>query len=390
MKDSRGIVFENVKIIGANAGNANADGIDWLGGGDTVVKDSFIRAADDILAMQGSWEGYGPVAFAVQGNPVTNVTVEDSVLSTSISNVVRAGWPKKNFEGGHFLLRNSDVLHMGLGGCGIPFALMELWADPNGRGKSADFHFDDVRMEDWYSLTQLMEPVDGISNVKFTDVFGLELPAMAPSLLKGRVSGVELENTVLGGATAQSDAGMPIVVKDGAEQPTFSESGPRAEIAWTGGLLRPGKKVSFEAMIPAGAAAKGWKYEWSFGDGSRAHGRKTKHKFPDTAGTLWDGSGRFRVLLHLRDSAGRNGWRYAPVVIANELRPAQSVVSRAPGLSYSYFETERPELSAMSDGSAAVSSGTSAIFEVSKLRKRPEGYGVAFDGLARGTGGWRL
>ena len=102
MKDSRGVRFENVKVIGANEGNANADGMDWLGGGDTVVKDSFFRAADDIFAMQGSWEGYGPAAFAVAGKPVTGVTVEDSVLSTSISNVVRAGWPEKNFEGRPF------------------------------------------------------------------------------------------------------------------------------------------------------------------------------------------------------------------------------------------------------------------------------------------------
>ncbi len=166
MKDSHDILFNNIKVIGANAGNANADSMDWLGGGDTVVKDSFFRAADDVFAMQGAWEGYGPAAFAVDGNPVTNIHVEDSVLSTSISNIVRAGWPEKNFEGGHFLMRNTDVLHMGLSGCGIPFALMEIWADPNGRGPSSDYVFEDIRLEDWYALTELMEPAPGIATVR--------------------------------------------------------------------------------------------------------------------------------------------------------------------------------------------------------------------------------
>ena len=381
MKESRDITFENVKIIGANSGNANADGIDWLGGGDTVVKNSFIRAADDVLAMQSSWEGYGPVAFAVQGNPVTNVTVEDSVLSTSISNVVRAGWPEKNFEGGNFLMRNSDILHMGLGGCGIPFALMEMWAYPNGRGKSAGFRFEDVRLEDWYSLTQLMEPVDGISNVQFRDVFGLELPAVVPSLLKGKVEGVSLEGVGQAGAPAQNNTEIPISVEDGAEQPSYPAVGMVAKITFRDGLVRPKQKVGFEASDAKSRENKGLKYEWSFGDGTRAHGRKVKHRFPDAAGTLWDGSGRFRVLLHVSDGAGRNSWAYAPVVVSDELRPTLAVSSRDPGLLYQYRESDRPELAPAEAESASGNVGTSAAFAVKELRKRPEGYRVAFDGL---------
>jgi polygalacturonase len=130
MKDSSGIRFDNFKTIGANKGNANADGMGWLGGGDTVVHDSFFRAADDVFSMESSWEGYGAQAFAVEGSPVTNIRVEERVLSTSISSVVLAGWPEKNFMGGGFSMVNSDVIHAGLGGCGIPFALMEFWADP--------------------------------------------------------------------------------------------------------------------------------------------------------------------------------------------------------------------------------------------------------------------
>ena len=38
MTESRHILFDNIKVIGANQGNANADGLDWLGGGDTIVR----------------------------------------------------------------------------------------------------------------------------------------------------------------------------------------------------------------------------------------------------------------------------------------------------------------------------------------------------------------
>ncbi len=39
--ESRNVTLDNVKVIGGCAGNANQDGMDWLGGGDTVVRDSF-------------------------------------------------------------------------------------------------------------------------------------------------------------------------------------------------------------------------------------------------------------------------------------------------------------------------------------------------------------
>jgi hypothetical protein len=319
MKDSRGIRFDNFKTIGANKGNANADGMDWLGGGDTVVKDSFFRAADDIFAMQGAWEGYGPTAFAVDGNPVTNIRVEDSVLSTSISNVVRAAWPEKNFEGGGFSMVNSDVIHAGLGGCGIPFALMELWADPNGRGKSGGYSFENVRMEDWYSLTQVMQqPVEGVNGVHFKDVFALEQPSMVPSEVRGKVHGVVLDGVSVNGTVATKDADVPMLVTEGAEQPTYLASGPVARIGMANGLVKAGQKVRLEGL----GAPGGVKYQWSFGDGTFGHGRVVKHSFPDTDGTLLDGSGRFRVLLHVSDAAGRNAWAYQPVVVASELTPA--------------------------------------------------------------------
>ena len=44
MKDSTGLKFDDLRVIGGNPGNANQDGMDWIGSGDSVVNNAFIRA----------------------------------------------------------------------------------------------------------------------------------------------------------------------------------------------------------------------------------------------------------------------------------------------------------------------------------------------------------
>ncbi len=385
MKDSRRIAFDNVKVIGANAGNANADGMDWLGGGDTTVRNSFFRAADDIFAMQTSWEGYGPVAFAVQGSPVTNISVENAVLSTSVSNIVRAGWPGKNFEGGNFTLSNSDVLHMGLGGCGVPFALMELWADPHGRGRSSGFHFNDIRLEDWYSLTDLEQPTPGIQDATFTDIAALELPARVPSVLSGDVTDVSFDNIVSAGTLATTEASLPLTRTEGAPPPTISETGPRAHIVSSTGLIRPRDKVHFEAITDGDSSTglhddpRSLHYDWTFGDGARAHGPKVTHRFPDTAGTLRDGTGRFRVLLHISAPGNRHTWLYQPVVVSDALLPAQPTLpGQTPGITFRYTE-HNPDIPIAAPAPTNSQIGTQPTFSLTSLH-RAEDYSLFLDG----------
>ncbi len=378
MKDSHHIRFQNFKTIAASDGNANGDGLDWLGGGDTVVDDSFLRAADDVFALQSSWEGYGPKAFAVQGLPVRNIHITRSVVSTSISNIVRAGWPEKNFEGGNFSMEDSDVLHAGLGGCGIPFALMELWADPNGRGLSDGFAFRNIRLEDWYSLTQLMEPVDGIHNARFTDISALETPAMVPSEIRGVVEGTTLDNVRLAAPPATSAADIPLTVANGAEAPIFAANGPQAIIHYDSGLLRPGRKIHFEATGPA---TNGERYDWTFGDGAHASGRTVSHIFPDAAGTLLDGSGRFRVLLHVASPEGRETWTAEPVVLADALEPAPAPTSQAaPGLLFRAIQSEHPTLAALMPDTATAATGTATQLSPAP-RPRDRNYALAFNGF---------
>ena len=370
MKGTRNVRFDNFKQIGANQGNANADGMDWLdGSGDTTVHDSFIRAADDIFALQDSWEGYGPKAFAIDGVPVKHMHIDDSVVSTSISNVVRAGWPEKSFAGGDFSMTNVDVIHAGLGGCGIPFALMEVWADPHSRGEGGGFHFDNIRLEDWYALVWAQQqPIGGISDLSFRDIFALETPSSMRSELEGRVHGVSFDNVSMAGKVAAKDSDVPVSVIDGADEPTFAQTGPTARITIPSGLIRPGQKVRLEA-----APGMRLKYEWTFGDGTHAQGRVVKHRFPDGQGTLLDNTGRFRVLLHVTDANKRNAWSYAPVVVAQALQPAVSpAINTSTGLLWQSFE---------SPSQVASASGITPTFNPGIASAGSTGYKASFSGL---------
>ena len=98
MKDSTGFRYDDLRVMGGNPPNANQDGMDWLGGGDTVVNNAFLRASDDDLAMEGNWDGYDEADMLRPGSDVSNILVENSELSTSISNVVRIGVAAKDFQ----------------------------------------------------------------------------------------------------------------------------------------------------------------------------------------------------------------------------------------------------------------------------------------------------
>ncbi len=323
MENSRHIGFYNVKVIAATPGDANGDGIDWLGGGDTTVRDSFFRAADDVFALYSNWLGYSEEAFHTPGEPVTNISIENTVVSTSISNTIRVAWPEKIGSTAHFHMRDVDVLHTGSGDCKVPFAFFELWADPNGQGQHSDYTFDNIRLEDWYSLYQIRYPNPSVRDVHFRGVWAMDGPGMVASALKGDVSGVSLEDTA-------ATAGRPAEVLAGAAAPEIKPAQVDAGFTYTTGLLQPRQKIAFTAQAPE---ADGRRFEWLFGDGTRAVGRDARHSFPDAGGTLLDGSGRFRVLLHVTGRGGAESWHSEPVVVATRplapLSPGSASPARA-------------------------------------------------------------
>ena len=312
MKDSRHIGFYNVKVIGGNPSDANQDGLDWLGGGNTTVVNSFFRASDDVFALQGNWEGYDLPLLTRPGKDVTNITIEDTVASTSISNIIRVAWPQKTFNSAHFHMRDVDVIHTGFGSCKVPFAFFELWADPDGKGSHSDYSFRDIRLEDWYSLFQVRQPLPQVRDVQFQNVWAMDGPAMVPPVLQGDVRGVRLEDASLAGFR---DA--ETVVSGSAEAPVLKPSTLDASFRYTGGLLRPHRPVSFTA---AGPDVAGLRYDWIFGDGTRAEGHSVQHTFADSLGTDLDGSGRFRVALHVTDRTHADqAWATRHLVLASAM-----------------------------------------------------------------------
>jgi PKD repeat protein len=157
----------------------------------------------------------------------------------------------------------------------------------------------------------------------------------------------------------------------------------RADFRYSGGLLRPGYKVFFDA---SGSGPHIKSYEWLFGDGTSASGQRVTHKFPDAQGTMWDGSasaaGRFRVMLMVVDKNGGQDALYQPVVIATALHPANANADTdsrpAPGLDYSYYETANPTLAAISAMLPTATGITTAID--ASIRKRDTNYGIVEDG----------
>ena len=321
MKDSTGFRFDDLRVIGGDPGNANQDGMDWLGGGDTVVNHAFFRASDDNLAALGNWDGYTEAAMVAPGADVNNVLVENSEFSTSISNVVRLGWPQKTYNLHNFTLRDSDVLHAGIGACGQTFGLLGFWGANGASGDHSGVTFENLLLDNWYSLVQMEQEKPSLHGFAFRNIWALDQPPLAESTITGDVSDVTFDNVKYGQARVTSDAEIPLAVSGGAAQPAFAPA-PALAAAFSVNpqIIAPRQKVTLTAQDVPGA-----QYTWLFGDGSSAHGRRVRHRFPDALGTELDGrngAGRFRVLLHVTDKTGHQDWAAQGVVAVGQWHDA--------------------------------------------------------------------
>lgn len=383
MKDSSGFTYEDLRVIGGNPGNANQDGMDWLGSGNTIVRNSFLRASDDVFAMEGNWDGYNEEDMVRPGQDVQNITIENSVLSTSISNVVRAGWPQKIFNSKNFTLRNSDILHGGIGACGQTFALLGFWGANGAKGDHSGFTFENLFLDNWYSLVQLEQEQPALHGFTFRNIWALDQPPLAGSTITGEVRDVVFDNVKYGQARIASDADLPLAFTGGAEPPRFAAAPdpnhtPVAAFTVDPPIFAPGQEVTFTAQ-PSPEAH----FTWLFGDGTQATGRRARHRFPDAEGTELDGTkngaGRFRVLLHAEDNQGNQDWAAQGVVaVAHWQDAAPAAGTMALGLNWKIYPgawTELPDLSA----EHAVFSGESPNLHVDAQGFTE--YAAAWDGL---------
>ncbi|HUX45646.1 MAG TPA: hypothetical protein VMV57_12920, partial [Terracidiphilus sp.] len=210
MKDSHGFLYDDLRVIGGNPGNANQDGMDWLGTSDGLVRNSFFRTSDDVIALMGNWDGYTDEEITRPGRDVQNIVVENSELSTSISNVVRVGWPRKVFNSRNFTLRDSDVLHAGIGACGQTFGLIGFWGANGSEGKHTGYTFENIWMDNWYSLAQLEQEKPELRDFTFKNIWALDQPPLAESTITGQVSGVTFANVKYGQEEVKRAAQVPL------------------------------------------------------------------------------------------------------------------------------------------------------------------------------------
>jgi len=378
MKDSTGFVYDDLRVMGGNPGNANQDGMDWLGGGNTVVRNAFLRASDDVFAMLGNWDGYTEADLTRPGHDVENILIEHSVLSTSISNVVRAGWPQKIFNSRNFTLRDSDILHGGIGACGQTFGLLGMWGAKGASGSHSGYTFENLFLDNWYSLVQIEQQQPALRGFTFRNIWALDQPPLAGSTLMGDVAGVTFDNVKYGQTRVATNADVPLVLTDGAQPATFTAShGPVAAFTVSPPVIAPGQKATFVAQASPGA-----RYTWLFGDGTRFTGRTVRHRFIDAEGTQLDGkdgAGRFRVLLHVEGKAGQQDWAAQGVVVVahwkDAVNPAAPTMTGLAWKIYPGAWTELPDLKK-----------EHAVFEgeSTNLHADSEGYSryaVAWDGL---------
>ena len=361
MKDTSGFVYDDLRVIGGNPGNANQDGMDWLGGGDAIVNDSFLRSSDDVFAMQGNWDGYTDEEILRPGHDVQNILIEHSVVSTSISNIVRAGWPRKTYNSKNFTLRDSDILHGGIGACGQTFGLLGFWGANHAKGDHANYRFENLFLDNWYSLVQIERDEPSLHDFTFRNIWALDQPPLVQSTISGNVSGIFFDNVKYGQKRVMGEAELPLVVSGEAEDPHFAAPNHHPVAAFTVDppFFAPGQEVTFTAQ-PAAKAT----YTWLFGDGTGARGRRVKHRFADAEGTELDGAalgaGRFRVLLHVVDNENRQDWAAQGVVAVarwhDAVAPAGPMLA---GLGFQIYPgewTELPDLAqehAIFDGEAA-------------------------------------
>jgi len=347
MKDSEGILYDDLRVIGANPGNANQDGMDWIGSSNGIVRNSFLRTSDDVIALMGNWDGYTDADMVRPGKVVHDITIENSELSTSISNIVRAGWPKKIFNSWNFTLRNSDILHAGIGACGQPFGLIGFWGANGARGDHNYYTFENLFLDNWYSLVQLEQEAPSLRTFTFRNIWALDQPPLLGSSLRGSISGTVFDNVKYGQSVAMNNADVPLSTDDAEPVKYQADSGAVAEFTVDPPIISVGAKVTFTAKQQAHT-----RFTWKFGDGSEAHGRQVQHTFADADGTDLDGrngAGRFRVLLRAVDKKKKEDWAAQGVVVVSHwLEETNPVGPTVPGLTFKIYPgtwTELPDLS---------------------------------------------
>jgi hypothetical protein len=220
--------FDNIKVIAATPENLNCDGMDWYGGGQAKVSNSFFRVADDCfavhtedasIALRVDKGGGGHLTNAPQKEtPPTrgkfkDLTIENCVLWPTVANIFRAGWNNQSLSTSNITIRNCDVIHMESPlkkWLGAEWALFTT-VIPQGTGVSEhkDYLFENIRIESPVALLGVNWPQATLRNFHFKNI---KITGRAgQSYLRASADNITFENVQVNGRTATNADDLNII-----------------------------------------------------------------------------------------------------------------------------------------------------------------------------------
>jgi hypothetical protein len=251
--------------------------------------------------MQGNWDGYTDEDMLRPGHDVQNILIEHSVLSTSISNIVRAGWPRKTFNSRNFTLRDSDILHGGIGACGQTFGLLGFWGANGAKGDHSNYTFENLFLDNWYSLVQMEQEYPACTGSP-SATSGRWISRRWPIPRSRRRGGRDLRQREVRPEPRRGDADLPLVVSAARSRRSLrrarSGGGVHRSIRRS---LRPGRRSPSPRKPSPGA-----RYTWLFGDGTQATAARVRIAFPTPRAPSWTAAKR-RGPLQGSAARGRQG-----------------------------------------------------------------------------------
>jgi hypothetical protein len=215
-------VFDNIKVIAVNPQNINGDGIDWYGSGRTRVMNSFIRSMDDCFAFftPESSKDMWATTKNTEGE-VSNITIENCVLWTTLANVFRIGFNGQALTTRAITMKNTDVIHISKSEWYAPWSLFcKVSPNSKGQAKHSNYWFEKIRFEEPTALFGLQNPEAQFSGLTLKDISMIGEPV--PSLIKNKSGNITFDNVILNGKRVNSEADIPLRAGSSPiEQPTW-------------------------------------------------------------------------------------------------------------------------------------------------------------------------
>jgi len=308
-----------ISALSAQSRQRQQDGMDWLGAGDTTVRNSFCAPPTTI----SPWKATGtatPRRHASTRPRRSEHRRRAQELSTSISNTVRIGWPQKSSTPATSpcATQTSSRRHRRLRPDLRPARLL------GRKGLERRPHQPELRESPARQLVFAGANRAGAAQHprrQLPQHLALGQPPLDESTLTGDVSGVTFDNLKYGQTAWIPPPPSPAGLGRRSPAAICNRAFSTASFAADPPVFALANRSSSRAGLAAGALHLALR-RWTI-----AHGRSVRHAFPDAEGTEFDGAngaGRFRVLLHVEDKEGKQDWAEQDLVAVDRWHPETS------------------------------------------------------------------